>query len=139
MKTEDMIKYGALLLGAYLLYRWITSQSTTPAVTETETKKLPPADTNVPVTTEPKLPTQLDIYNAALLDTHASRTGNLMFDGHTWNWYRAVAAREAGWSEEEIARRAQADLGPRMGDSMTAVQYHALLKEKGLDKRPAGK
>jgi hypothetical protein len=43
-----------------------------------------------------------------------------------------VAARAAGWSDEEVQRRAQADLGPEMNNNMTAAQYHELLAANGL-------
>ena len=136
MKTEDMIKYAALVIGAYLLYKWMTEPLAAvvqvPAGTGAGTgagsgKAIPPP---APATT--RVPTEVEILNAALLESEAPKTGNLMFSGHAWNWYRAVAGKQAGWSEEEVARRAGTDLGPEMNNSMTAVQYHALLKANGL-------
>lgn len=132
MKTEDMIKYGAIAIAAYLLYKWITSQPATPAVTTTPEKQLPAGDIPLtdtdPVTVKPV--TQLDIYNAALYESMASRAGNTKFTPSGWNWYRAQAGAKAGWSQADIEKKAGADLGT--DDEITAAQYHALLKAAGL-------
>lgn len=141
MKTEDMIKYAALAIGAYLLYKWMTepSAAATKQLTDgtgTGAGAGAGAGAGNPATPPPpttnRVPTEAEILNAALLESEAPKTGNLMFSGHAWNWYRAVAGKQAGWSEEEVARRADIDLGPEMNNSMTAVQYHALLKANGL-------
>lgn len=133
MKTEDMIKYGAIAIAAYLLYKWITSQSTTAITTTPETKQLPAV---TPITeikdVTPKPVTTVDIYNAALSESMASRAGSTKFSGHAWNWYRARAGEQAGWSQADVDRKA-GGTWDGMDDEITAAQYHAKLKEIGLN------
>jgi hypothetical protein len=163
MKTNDMIKYAAIALAAWMLYKWITSQTQTAdnqqkqiaggtgagagtvagsgagagagtsptAGTGAGTGDGKPTTQNPPNPPVPTPPTA-DIYAAALSASDASKTGSWTTSGHAWNWYRMVAAQAAGWSEEEVQRRAQADLGPEMNNNMTAAQYHELLAANGL-------
>jgi hypothetical protein len=132
MKTEDMIKYGAIAVAAYLLYKWITSQSTA-AITTTPKKELPAGDTPLTeikdVTAKPV--TTLDIYNAALSESMAPRAGSTKFSGHAWNWYRARAGENAGWSQADIDRKS-GGTWDGMDDEITAAQYHVKLREIGL-------
>ena len=145
MTTEDMIKYGAIAVGAYLLYQWLTQPGGLLAPSIPVAALPPGTDPGFPKTggKDPvpstligaNTPTPEQIWKAALNNADAGLSGGWRQSFHQWNFYRMQAARQAGWTEQDINDKTQADLSSVLDPTLafTAAEYHAALNTKGLE------
>jgi type IV secretory pathway VirB10-like protein len=150
MKTEDILKYGAIALAVYLVWQWMTSNNAQQPVQQVGPgthPQLPPPPPDQPASRTPAgnvppppvatpTPPDADLMAAALDENSQSKTGSFKLTAWEWNFYRAAAAKNAGWSEADIQTRATGDLTAAipggMGTKITAAEYHAALKATGL-------
>ena len=143
MATEDMIKYAAIAVGAYLLWQWLSKPGGLLAPSPPVAALPPGTDPGFPKTggKDPVIPagantpTPEQIWKAALNNADAGLTGGWRQTPDQWNFYRFQAATAAKWTDDDIQRRTQADLTSVLDRDKvyTAAEYHGALNVKGLE------